>query len=141
MRARLKLEREYRIAEVDPRLYGSFVEHLGRVVYGGIYEPGHPSAEARGFRGDVLSLVRELGVPVVRYPGGNFACGFRWEDTVGPVERRPRRLDLAWRSTEPNTFGLDEFVDWARAAGTAPMMALNLGTRGVDAALDLLEYC
>ena len=141
MRARLHVEREYRIAEVDPRLYGSFVEHLGRVVYGGLYEPGHPSADARGFRGDVLALVRELGVPVVRYPGGNFACGFRWEDTVGPLERRPRRLDLAWKSVEPNAFGLDEFVDWAREAKSAPMMALNLGTRGVEAALDVLEYC
>jgi alpha-N-arabinofuranosidase len=141
MKARMQVEKGYRIAEVDPRLYGSFVEHVGRVVYGGLYEPGHPTADRRGFRGDVLALVRELGVPVVRYPGGNFVCGYRWEDTVGPVEQRPRRLDLAWKSVEPNTFGLDEFVAWAREAGSAPMMALNLGTRGVDAALDLLEYC
>lgn len=141
MRARIHLQKEFRVGEVDPRLYGSFVEHLGRVVYGGLYEPGHPTADARGFRRDVIELVRELGVPVVRYPGGNFACGFRWEDTVGPVEARPRRLDLAWRSVEPNTFGLHEFAAWAREVGTAPMMALNLGTRGVEAALDLLEYC
>jgi alpha-N-arabinofuranosidase len=105
MRAKVRLEKDFRIAEVDPRLYGSFVEHLGRCVYGGVYEPGHPDADAHGLRRDVMALVRELGVPVVRYPGGNFVSGFRWEDSVGPLPDRPRRLDLAWMSTEPNTFG------------------------------------
>ncbi len=141
MQARVILDKEYRIGDVDKRLFGSFIEHLGRAVYGGIFEPGHPTADPNGFRGDVLELVRELDVPVVRYPGGSFLSTFTWEDSVGPVERRPRRLDLAWRSVEPNAFGLGEFVRWARAARTDVMMALNLGTRGVDAARSLVEYC
>ncbi len=141
MKARMTIDRDYRIGDINRRLYGSFIEHLGRAVYGGIYEPGHPDADGRGFRRDVLGLVRELGVPVVRYPGGNFVCSFDWEDSVGPVEARPARLDLAWRSLEPNLFGLNEFMAWAKEAGTEAMMALNLGTRGIDAARNLLEYC
>jgi len=141
MKVRMIIDREYRIGEVDRRLFGSFIEHVGRVVYGGIYEPGHSTADSHGFRRDVLALVRELGVPVVRYPGGNFVCSFDWEDSVGPVGNRPRRLDLAWRALEPNIFGLNEFMAWTKEAGTEPMMALNLGTRGIQAACDLLEYC
>ena len=139
--ARIKLDPDFRVAEVDPRLYGSFIEHLGRAVYGGIYEPGHPTAEDTGFRGDVLELVRELRVPVVRYPGGNFVSGYNWEDGVGPPERRPRRLDLAWKTLETNRVGTNEFVAWAERAGAQVMMAVNLGTRGVDAARNLVEYC
>lgn len=127
-------------ADVDPRLFGSFVEHLGRAVYDGLYEPGHPSADEDGFRTDVLDLVRELGATTVRYPGGNFVSGYRWEDGVGPRDQRPRRLDLAWHSTETNEVGLDEFARWARRAGLELMLAVNLGTRGVQEALDLLEY-
>ncbi|MGI5241086.1 alpha-N-arabinofuranosidase [Dactylosporangium sp. CA-139066] len=130
----------FRIGEADRRLFGSFVEHLGRCVYGGVFEPGHPAADATGLRGDVLALTRELGVTVVRYPGGNFVSGYRWEDGVGPVAERPRRLDLAWKTIETNAFGLDEFMTWARLAGVEPMMAVNLGTRGVQEACDLLEY-
>ena len=126
---------------MDDRLYGSFVEHLGRAIYGGIYEPGHPRADGRGFRRDVLELARELGLPVIRYPGGNFVCGFDWEDSVGPAESRPVRLDPAWLSVETNRFGLDEFARWCSELGAEPMLALNLGTRGVDAARSLLEYC
>ena len=129
------------IGSVDPRLYGSFIEHLGRAVYGGIYEPGHPSADSQGFRQDVAELVRELGVSIVRYPGGNFVSGYRWEDGIGPKEQRPRRMELAWRSIETNQFGTDEFVSWCRAVGSEPMMAINLGTRGLDAARSLVEYC
>ncbi|MBB1484423.1 alpha-N-arabinofuranosidase [Tessaracoccus sp. MC1865] len=131
----------FRVGPVRRRTFGSFVEHLGRCVYTGIYEPGHPTADENGFRGDVLDLVRELGVSTVRYPGGNFVSGYRWEDGVGPVEDRPHRLDLAWHSSDPNTFGTDEFMAWARLAGIEPMMAVNLGTRGTQEALDLLEYC
>lgn len=109
-------------------------------MYTGIFEPGHPSSDSDGLRGDVLDLVKELGVTVVRYPGGNFVSGYRWEDGVGPVEERPARLETAWRSLEPNTFGIGEFLTWTAKAGVEPMMALNLGTRGVEAALDLLEY-
>ncbi len=129
------------VGPVRRRTFGSFVEHLGRCVYTGIHDPGHPTADADGFRGDVLELTRELGVSTVRYPGGNFVSGYRWEDAIGPVEQRPRRLDLAWHSTEPNLVGVDEFMRWAAKAGVEPMMAVNLGTRGVQEALDLLEYC
>lgn len=121
--------------------FGAFVEHLGRCVYEGIYDPESPYSDADGFRTDVIELVKELAVSTVRYPGGNFVSGYRWEDGVGPRGDRPRRLDLAWHSTEPNTVGTDEFMKWAAKAGVEPMMAVNLGTRGVDAALDLLEYC
>ena len=139
--ARIVIDRDYRIGEIDPRLYGSFIEHLGRAVYGGIYEPDHPTADEDGFRQDVLALVRELNVPLVRYPGGNFVSGYRWEDGVGPVGARPRRLDLAWRAIEPNAVGVNEFCAWARKAGAEVNMAINLGTRGIEAACDLLEYC
>jgi len=129
------------VGQVDRRLFGSFVEHLGRCVYTGIYEPGHSSADANGFRTDVLDLVRELGVTTIRYPGGNFVSSYRWEDGVGPVADRPVRLDLAWHSTETNEFGTDEFMRWCGVAGVEPMMAVNIGTRGTAEALDLLEYC
>jgi alpha-L-arabinofuranosidase len=128
------------VAPVNRRTFGSFVEHMGRCVYTGIYEPGHPLADGSGFRKDVLDLVRELGVTVVRYPGGNFVSGYRWEDGIGPVERRPRRRDLAWHSVETNEVGIDEFARWAAAAGLEVMLAVNLGTRGVMEALDLHEY-
>jgi alpha-N-arabinofuranosidase len=141
LHARISLDKEFVRATVDDRLFGSFIEHLGRAVYGGIYEPGHPESDADGFRTDVLELVRELRVPIVRYPGGNFVSAFNWEDSVGPLEKRPRRLDLAWRSVEPNQVGLNEFARWAKKAGTEPMIALNLGTRGIDAARNLVEYC
>ncbi|QSB13390.1 alpha-N-arabinofuranosidase [Natronosporangium hydrolyticum] len=138
--ARVTLSNHLPVGEVDPRLYGSFLEHLGRAVYTGVFEPGHPAADADGLRTDVLALVRELGTTMVRYPGGNFVSGYRWEDGVGPREDRPRRLDLAWRSVEPNTFGLGEFMRFTQVAGLEPMMAVNLGTRGIEAACDLLEY-
>ncbi|HET8660703.1 MAG TPA: alpha-N-arabinofuranosidase [Micromonosporaceae bacterium] len=139
-RATVTVDPAFRIGAADRRLFGSFVEHMGRCVYGGVFEPGHPTADQRGLRGDVLDLTRELGVSVVRYPGGNFVSGYRWEDGVGPVGDRPRRLDLAWKTIETNAFGLDEFMAWARQAGVEPMIAVNLGTRGVQEACDLLEY-
>ena len=110
--ARITLDKDFPISRVDKRIYGSFVEHLGRAVYGGVYQPGHPSADEEGFRQDVLDLVKEIGVPIVRYPGGNFVSNFYWEDSVGPVADRPRRLELAWRSTEPNLVGVNEFSSW-----------------------------
>lgn len=135
------LEQDFQIAEADPRIYGSFIEHLGRAVYGGIYEPDHPSADVDGFRTDVIELVKELKVPIVRYPGGNFVSGYNWEDGIGPKEERKRRLELAWRTLEPNHVGTNEFVDWAKRVNAEVMMAVNLGTRGVDEARNLLEYC
>ncbi|MCA0295534.1 MAG: alpha-N-arabinofuranosidase [Actinobacteria bacterium] len=128
------------IGPINPRLYGSFLEHLGRAVYDGIHEPQHPTADADGFRTDVIELVKELGVTGVRYPGGNFVSGFQWEDSVGPREDRPRRLDLAWHSTETNQVGLHEFQAWLDAVGSELVLAVNLGTRGVAEALALLEY-
>ncbi len=139
-KATMILDRAYTVGEVDPRLYGSFIEHLGRAVYGGIYEPGHPTANADGFRQDVAELVRRLNVPIVRYPGGNFVSGFNWEDSVGPKAKRPKRLDLAWFTTETNEVGLHEFMDWCHMVDTEPMYAVNLGTRGVDAARNVVEY-
>lgn len=138
---KMTIDKAYKVSQVDPRIFGSFIEHLGRAVYGGIYQPGHPCADRDGFRQDVLELVRELHVPVVRYPGGNYVSNFFWEDSVGPVHERRPRLDLAWRSLEPNTFGLGEFVKWAEKAGSDVMMAVNLGTRGTKDACNLLEYC
>jgi alpha-N-arabinofuranosidase len=138
--ARLTVSPHFVVGPVNRRLFGSFVEHLGRCVYDGIYEPGHPSADDDGFRRDVIDLVTELGVSSIRYPGGNFVSGFRWEDSVGPRDERPRRLDLAWHSTETNEVGLHEFAGWLEKVGSELMLAVNLGTRGVLEALDLLEY-
>jgi alpha-N-arabinofuranosidase len=138
--AHATLDPDQTIGLVDRRLFGSFVEHMGRGVYTGIFEPGHPSSDEDGFRGDVIDLVREMGVTTVRYPGGNFVSGYRWEDGVGPVPERPKRLDLAWHSVETNAFGLDEFMRWTAAAGVEPMLTVNLATRGVLEAIDLLEY-
>jgi len=139
-KARISIDRDFTIGEVPRRLFGSFVEHMGRCVYTGIYEPGHPEADENGFRRDVLALTKELGATVIRYPGGNFVSGYNWEDGVGPVADRPRRLDGAWHTIETNAFGLHEFVDWSKLAGTEIMEAVNLGTRGVDAARELVEY-
>lgn len=139
--ARMIIDRDFTIGQVEDELYGSFIEHLGRAVYEGIYQPGHPSADEDGFRGDVLELVQALSVPIIRYPGGNFVSNFYWEDSVGPREQRPKRLELAWRSLETNEIGLNEFAHWCKKAGSQMMMAVNLGTRGIQAACDLLEYC
>ena len=140
LEANVTFHRSFTVGPVPRRLFGSFVEHMGRCVYGGIHEPGHATADDAGFRGDVVELAAELGVTVVRYPGGNFVSGYRWEDGVGPPGERPVRLDLAWRAIERNRVGIDEFMTWVRRLGAEPMLAVNLGTRGVDAACDLLEY-
>jgi len=140
-KARMVVDKAYKIAVVDERIYGSFIEHLGRAVYGGIYEPGHPEADEFGFRRDVIELVKELRVPIIRYPGGNMVSGYNWEDGVGPLEQRPRRLELAWRTIETNEVGSNEFAEWGRRVGAQVMMAVNLGTRGIDAARNLVEYC
>ena len=139
--AKMVIDKDFRISEIDKRIYGSFIEHLGRAVYEGIYQPGHPSADENGFRRDVMELVKELNVPIVRYPGGNFVSSFVWEDSVGPVDQRPRRLELAWRSLETNEIGVNEFAKWTKAVDSEIMMAVNLGTRGVADACNLLEYC
>src|SRR5829696_2089888 len=135
--ARVTIDPSFPVGTAHRRLFGSFVEHMGRCVYGGVFEPGHPEADVLGLRRDVLELTRELGVSVVRYPGGNFVSGYRWEDGVGPAHQRPRRRDLAWHSVETNEFGLDEFARWAAKAEVEIMYAVNLGTRGIEEALDV----
>jgi alpha-N-arabinofuranosidase len=138
--AHLTIDPHFVVGPINRRLFGSFVEHLGRCVYDGIYEPGHPDADEHGFRRDVIELVKELGVSTIRYPGGNFVSGYRWEDGIGDRTARPRRLDLAWHSLETNEIGLDEFAVWLDKVGSELMYAVNLGTRGVQEALDVLEY-
>ena len=138
--ARLVIDPHFVVGPINRRLFGSFVEHLGRCVYDGIYEPGHATADEHGYRSDVIELVRELGVSTIRYPGGNFVSGYRWEDGIGPAQDRPRRLDLAWHSTETNQVGIDEFAIWLKKVDSELMYAVNLGTRGVQEALDVLEY-
>ncbi|MEF2073690.1 alpha-N-arabinofuranosidase [Consotaella aegiceratis] len=141
MDARAVLNRDFTVGPIDERLYGAFLEHLGRAIYTGIYEPGHPQADENGFRKDVAALVRDLAPPVMRYPGGNFVSAYNWEDGVGPRDQRPTRLDLAWRTKETNQIGVNEFADWCKLVGTEMMMAVNLGSRSLDAARKLLEYC
>lgn len=140
MRATVTAHKDYIISRIDPRLYGSFVEHMGRAVYTGIYEPDHPTADENGMRKDVIDLVRELDVPVVRYPGGNFVSAYNWEDGIGPKEDRPVRLDLAWHTSESNQVGIHEFSKWCDSVGTEMMLAINLGTRGINEARNFLEY-
>ena len=138
MKAKIRVSRENSIAKIDERIYGSFIEHLGRAVYGGIYEPGHETADDMGFRQDVLDVIKELNVPIVRYPGGNFVSGYNWEDGTGPKEKRPKKMELAWFSIETNEVGIDEFQEWAKRADSQVMMAVNLGTRGADEARNVV---
>src|SRR5579872_616646 len=140
MKASVVAHRDYPISTIDDRVYGAFLEHLGRAIYTGIYEPGHPTADANGMRGDVVKLVKDLKVPIVRYPGGNFVSAYNWEDGVGPRDKRPTRLDLAWHTSESNEVGVHEFADWCEAAGTEMMLAINLGSRGLDQARNFVEY-
>ena len=140
-KAQIIIDKYFLTGKVDKRIFGSFIEHLGRAVYGGIYQPGHPSADEDGFRRDVLELVRELKVPLIRYPGGNFVSNYDWRDGVGPVKSRPRKIDLAWKSIETNEVGTDEFMKWAEKNAIDPMFAVNLGTGDIKSAVSLLEYC
>ena len=140
-KAQIIIDKYFLTGKADKRIFGSFIEQLGRAVYEGIYQEGCPLSDEQGFRKDTLELVRELQVPIVRYPGGNFVSGFRWEDSVGPKDQRPSRPELAWGVIENNHFGVDEFADWAKKADTEVMMAVNLGTRGPEEARNLLEYC
>src|SRR5690606_5557928 len=139
--ARAIIHREHVRATLDRRVFGSFLEHLGRAIYEGIYQPGSPLADARGFRSDVASIITELGVPIVRYPGGNFVSGYNWLDGVGPKEERPTVLERAWNSLETNQFGTNEFMQWCEMVGTEPLLAFNLGTGTAESAVQFVEYC
>ena len=140
-KAEIIIDKYFLTGKVDKRIFGSFIEHLGRAVYEGIYQEGSVLSDEQGFRKDTLDLVKELQVPIVRYPGGNFVSGYHWEDSVGPKDKRPAKPDLAWGVIETNEFGLNEFADWSKKAGSDIMMAVNLGTRGPEDAKNVLEYC
>src|SRR5437867_3978315 len=139
--ARVYLDSRRVTAPLDRNLFGSFLEHLGRAIYEGIYDPGSKFADANGFRKDVMEEVRQMGVPIIRYPGGNFVSGYNWLDGVGPKESRPRVLDKAWNSIDTNQFGTNEFMAWCKAVGAEPLMGLNLGTGTAEEAAALVEYC
>ena len=139
--ATLKIDPWFVVGPLNRRIFGSFVEHLGRCVYTGIYEPDHPTADEHGFRGDVAELVTELGPTIVRYPGGNFVSAYDWRDGIGPQGDRPVRYDFAWNTIESNQVGTDEGLQWCERLGIEAMMAVNLGTRGVPEAIELLQYC
>lgn len=140
MKAIVTAHPDFTIAKVDDRVYSAFLEHLGRAIYTGIHEPDHPTADANGMRGDVADLVRDLNIPYVRYPGGNFVSAYNWEDGVGPRADRPVRLDLAWHTSDSNAVGVHEFIAWCDTVGTKPMLAINLGSRGLDEARNFVEY-
>jgi alpha-N-arabinofuranosidase len=141
MQASVHLDTHHHRGEIDRRIFSGFLEHLGRAVYEGVYDPGNPLSDERGFRQDVLAILKPLRMPAVRYPGGNFVSCYDWKDGIGRPPQRPVRPDYAWRSRETNQFGTDEFMAWCRAVDTEPMMAVNLGTLGTAAAGELVEYC
>src|SRR6266446_5077680 len=139
--ARIGIDLERRIGTVDRRIFGQFIEHLGRCIYGGVYDEGSPLADARGFRRDVLDATRPLRIPILRWPGGDFVSGYHWLDGVGPVDDRPRRGGLAWHAEESNRFGTNEFIRYCRALGTEPYICVNMGTGSMDEAQAWVEYC
>jgi alpha-N-arabinofuranosidase len=139
--ARIYMDANRKLGEISPLLFGGFAEHLGRCIYGGIYDPASPHADEDGFRTDVMQALRELNFSIIRYPGGNFVSGYNWRDGVGPRDQRPRRRELAWQSIETNQFGTNEFIQFCRKLGAEPMMGLNFGTGSIQDAADLVEYC
>ena len=141
IKAKMSVDKAYKIGQISDHVYDAFVEHLGRDVYGGVYDPESPQADDMGFRKDLIQVVKDLKIPQVRYPGGNFCSGYKWEDGIGPVEKRPKRLDYAFQAMETNRIGVNEFQEWAKRAGTETMMTVNMGTRGLQEAMDLFEYC
>jgi len=138
---RIQVDTRRTVSPIDRNLFGSFLEHLGRAIYEGIYDPGNKLSDSNGFRKDVMEEIRNLGVPIIRYPGGNFVSGYNWLDGVGPKQNRPRVLDKAWNTLESNQFGTNEFLSWCKMVGTLPLMGLNLGTGTPEEAAALVEYC
>jgi len=139
--ARIKIDVDRTIGEVNPHLFGNFAEHLGRMIYGGIYEEGSPLSDSQGYRKDVMEAVRKLNVSILRWPGGNFSSGYNWTDGIGPRDQRPVRADLAWHALEPNRFGTDEFLRYCETIGTEPYICVNLGLGTIDDARHWVEYC
>ncbi|MFQ3586687.1 MAG: alpha-L-arabinofuranosidase C-terminal domain-containing protein [Fimbriimonadaceae bacterium] len=140
-RATLHADPRFAVGPIDRRIYGGFLEHMGRAVYGGVYDPESPFADADGFRTDVAEVLRRMNMPIVRYPGGNFVSHYDWRDGIGPREQRPVRPDFAWKSIETNAFGVDEYMRWCRLVEAEPMLAVNLGTGDAKRAAELVEYC
>jgi alpha-L-arabinofuranosidase len=138
---RVSIDLGRRLGTVDRRIFGQFIEHIGRCIYGGVYDEGSPLADARGFRRDVLDAARPLRIPILRWPGGNFVSGYHWLDGVGPRDRRPRRSELAWYAEESNRFGTDEFIEYCRVLGTEPFICVNMGSGTMDEAQAWVEYC
>ena len=139
-KAKVTVHPDYKIGKVEKRLFGAFLEPIGNTVYGGIYNPKHPTADDLGFRQDILDAVKEFDLPAVRLPGGNFVSGWDWKESIGPVEKRKTQLDLAWFQIEPNIVGHDEYIEWAMRANTEPMYTINLGTEDIKSAMHLVEY-
>ncbi|MCK4300997.1 MAG: alpha-N-arabinofuranosidase, partial [Planctomycetes bacterium] len=139
--ARIKVDSDRRLGTVSPLIYGQFIEHLGRCIYGGIYEEGSRLSDEAGFRTDVMEAVRGLRVPIIRWPGGNFVSAYHWEDGIGPKDERPRRWDLAWKTEESNRFGTDEFLAYCRKVGAEPYVCVNTGTGTIEEAAQWVEYC
>jgi alpha-L-arabinofuranosidase len=139
--ARIKLDLDRTLGIVDRRIFGGFVEHLGRCIYGGLVDEGSPLSDEHGHRLDVLEAARALRMPLLRWPGGNFVSGYHWQDGIGPKEQRPRRIELAWRGEESNRFGTDEFMAYCQALGTESYICVNLGTGTIDEAQAWVEYC
>ncbi len=139
--ARIKIDTDRVIGEVDPLLFGNFAEHLGRMIYGGIYEEGSPLSDQFGYRKDVFDVVKQLNVSILRWPGGNFASGYNWKDGIGPKDQRPTRIDLAWNDLESNRFGTDEFLRYCERLGTEPYICINAGLGTIDDARHWVEYC
>ncbi|KAL1862076.1 hypothetical protein Plec18167_001143 [Paecilomyces lecythidis] len=137
----ISIDAHKRISRINPNIYSGFTEHMGRCIYGGIYDPGNPLSDENGFRKDVIEALKELNIPVVRYPGGNFCATYHWTDGIGPKEERPARPELAWLGTETNQFGTNEFLKWCEILGTEPYFCLNFGTGTLDEALAWVEYC
>ena len=141
MSAKVGFDTAFNVGPIDRRIFSGFAEHLGRCIYEGLYDPQSTRADHQGFRADVIAALRPLGMPLIRYPGGNFVSCYNWKDGIGPRGKRPARPDYAWHSVESNAFGTDEFIDWCKAAGTAPMLAVNLGTSDLNDVMHLVEYC
>src|SRR6202451_3092182 len=139
--ARIKIDFDRQIGKIDRNIYGNFIEHLGRCIYGGIYEEGSPLSDSDGFRKDVLEAARGLNIPLLRWPGGNFSSGYNWKDGIGPKDSRPRRWDTAWQAEESNRFGTDEFMQYCRKLGSEPYITVNMGTGTMQDAADWVEYC
>lgn len=139
--AQIKIDLDRRLGELDRRIFGGFIEHLGRCIYGGVFDEGSPLSDERSYRTDVIEALAPLRMPILRWPGGNFVSGYHWTDGIGPREKRPNRMELAWHAEEPNRFGTDEFIEYCRTLGTEPYICVNMGTGTMDEAAAWVEYC